>query len=76
MTVGAQHGAPWDEKEDARLKSFLADDVRRQDIAKLLGRTQEAVNARIRKIAAERMLTPKARKAQKRRQSGASFFLS
>jgi hypothetical protein len=74
--VVARHGAPWDANEDEQLKSLAAQNIHRKQIAAFLGRTQEAVNARLRKICADSPPTANARKLRKRRKSGASFFLS
>jgi hypothetical protein len=75
--VGDKNGVPWSAEDLAQLDTTLADGCDAQQIGEALGRTPGAVTTKLhsvgRRIDGQPVHT---RKANKRRKSGASFFLS
>jgi hypothetical protein len=72
----SQSNKPWTESDIAQLKSMVAQGVHKQQIAVALGRTQGAVEVKFYQLKRNQAGPTKNRKAQQRRRTGASFFLS
>ena len=73
--VGSRHGEPWSESELIELGSLVTQGMGHKQIAAQFGRSEEAVRARMHKVYGATFASP-AGKRQRRRHSGASFFLS
>ena len=75
MTATVKQGMPWSPSEIAQLKSMLGQQCDRKGIAAQLGRTEEAVAAKLYKLHGRRTAQGSGKRQQRRRKS-ASFFLS
>jgi hypothetical protein len=73
MTI--KHGAPWSPAEMGELRSLAGQQLDRRVVAAKLGRTEEAIAAKLYKLSGRRT-THATEKRQQRRLNGASFFLS
>lgn len=77
MPVRRQHGSRWSDAELAELSSLAGEGVDHELIAIQLGRSQEAIRAKLSKANRSEARSPSfVRTRQRRRDSGASFFLS
>jgi hypothetical protein len=74
MTVA--RNKPWSTEDLARLQALAAQGDGKREIALALGRTQQAVEAKLWRLRGQPIDRPSNGKARKRRSGGASFFLS
>lgn len=76
MDVPPKHRRAWSLSDIEELKSMLRRKMNRKEIARLLGRTEQAVETKLYHLHVARTARGVSGKAQRRRKSGASFFLS
>ena len=76
MTLDSKHRAPWSAEDIAELKAMVLQHRNRREIALALGRTEQAITARLCLLKADRSERSGQKRARHRRTNGAAFFLS
>jgi hypothetical protein len=76
MTSIRKHGTPWSSSDVEELKWMVRRQTARNEMAAQLGRTEEAVQAKLYTLLGSRTAAARSTKRQQRRYNGASFFLS